>query len=100
MPGFVVHQGAQVVCGHGGQATPTAPNPRVKVSGMAVSTMIPPYVVSSCPLRTPCVTGKWVVASLRVRASGDPVVLFDSQAVTNTGAPLKVLSTQTRVQGQ
>jgi hypothetical protein len=89
-----------VICGHGGPATPTAPNPRVQVSGMSVSTMAPPYAVSGCPQQTPCVTGKWVVASMRVRAGGDPIVLFDSQAVTNTGAPLKVLSTQTRVQAQ
>ncbi len=33
MPGFLVHVGAQVLCSHAGQATPTVPNPRVTVSG-------------------------------------------------------------------
>jgi hypothetical protein len=35
MPGFLLHVGATVLCAHGGQATPTAPNPRVMVSGTA-----------------------------------------------------------------
>ena len=33
MPGRSLHLGATVLCAHGGQATPTAPNPRVLVSG-------------------------------------------------------------------
>ena len=28
MPGFLLHQGATVLCAHAGQATPTVPNPR------------------------------------------------------------------------
>ena len=32
MPGPLLHLGATVLCSHGGQATPTAPNPRVLVS--------------------------------------------------------------------
>ena len=27
MPGFLLHAGCQVLCTHGGQATPTVPNP-------------------------------------------------------------------------
>ena len=36
MPGFVLHVGATVLCAHGGQAQPTAPNPRVLVSGQPI----------------------------------------------------------------
>ena len=36
MPGFVLHVGATVLCTHGGQAQPTAPNPRVRVGGQPV----------------------------------------------------------------
>ena len=43
--GFVLHVGATVLCAHGGQATPTAPNPRVRVSGQPVTTQPAPYVV-------------------------------------------------------
>ena len=31
MAGMLLHQGATVMCVHGGQAQPTSPNPRVKV---------------------------------------------------------------------
>ena len=37
MPGFLLHVGATVLCAHGGQAQPTAPNPRVLVSGQPTS---------------------------------------------------------------
>jgi hypothetical protein len=104
VPGFILHQGAQLICAHGGQATPMSPNPRVKVSGMAVSTMSPLYQVAGCPYPTAgpsCVTAQWVTAATRVQANGDPVVLFDSQAMTTpNGVPLKVLSCQSRVQAQ
>ncbi len=106
MPGFLVHIGATVVCAHGGQAQPTAPVPRVRVSGQPVATVAAPYVIAGCtnpppPAGTgPCVTAQWVTASVRVRALGQPVLLQDSQAIcVPTGTPLSVVATQVRVKG-
>ena len=78
MPGFLLHPGATVLCAHGGQAQPTAPNPRVKVGGQPVVTQAAPYTVAGCPFNVsgapvPCVTAQWVTAALRVhgrRAAG------------------------------
>ena len=53
MPGFVLHLGATVMCAHAGQAQPTAPNPRVLVSGQPVTTQVAPYVVAGCPFVPP-----------------------------------------------
>jgi hypothetical protein len=102
MPGFVVHLGAQVMCAHGGQAVPTAPVPRVLVSGQPVATVAPPYAVAGCPFPPvsggPCVTAQWVTGATRVTAMGQPVVVQVGQAVcAPTGVPLMVLVTQTRV---
>ena len=103
MPGPVVHLGATVLCMHGGQAAPTAPNPRVLVSGQPVSTIVAPYVVAGCPFvppggNGPCVTGQWVVGSTRVLVAGAPLVLQTSQAVcAPTGTGLLVVATQPRV---
>ena len=47
MPGFLVHAGATVLCAHGGQAQPTAPNPRVSVSGQPTVLMPAPYIVAA-----------------------------------------------------
>ena len=102
MPGFILHAGATVMCSHGGSAQPTAPNPRVLVSGQPVVTMAAPYGVAGCPFNvsggpSPCVTAQWVTAATRVLANGQPLVLVDSQAVcTPNGTPLIVTSTQTR----
>ena len=102
MPGFAVHLGATVLCAHAGQATPTAPNPRVMVGGQPVVTQTSPYVVAGCAQASnpapPCVTGQFVSAALRVLVGGAPVILQDSQSVcTPTGTPLLIAMTQVRV---
>jgi len=105
MPGFLLHVGATVLCSHGGQAMPTAPNPRVLVGGQPVTTQTAPYTVAGCAFvppagNGPCVTAQWVLAALRVRAGGQPVLLQDSQAIcAPTGTPLMVALTQLRVKG-
>ncbi len=103
MPGFVVHLGATVICMHGGQATPTAPNPRVRVGGMPVATFPGPHVVAGCAFvppggNGPCVSANWVTSAVRMRAGGSPVLLQDSVAVcVPTGTGLQVVATQARV---
>ena len=103
--GFLLHVGATVICSHGGQALPTAPNPRVKVSSQPIVTQSAPYTVAGCPFATPggplpCVTAQWVTAAVRVKADGMPVLLQESQAITApNGVPLNVLVTQPRVKG-
>jgi hypothetical protein len=105
MPGFVVHQGATVLCAHGGQALPTAPQPRVRVGGMPVATLPAPWSVAGCALPPvaggPCVTAQWITFALRVRSVGQPLLLQDSQSLcVPTGTPLIVASTQPRVRAQ
>lgn len=103
MPGFLVHAGATVLCAHGGQAQPTAPNPRVLVSGQPSVTLAAPYVVAGCPFNvsgapSPCVTAQWVTSATRVTSNGQPLVLLDSQAIcAPNGTPLVIAATQTRV---
>jgi hypothetical protein len=105
MPGFLLHQGATVICLHAGQAQPTAPNPRVLVSGQPIVTQPAPYVVAGCPFNVasapvPCVTGQWITGAIRVIAGGMPVLLQDSQAIcVPNGTPLNIIVTQVRVKG-
>jgi uncharacterized Zn-binding protein involved in type VI secretion len=84
MPGFLLHQGATILCAHAGQVTATAPNPRVKVMGQMVVTQ-----------------AAWVTAAFRVKVMGQPVLLQDSQAVcAPNGTPINIVLTQLRVKGQ
>ena len=104
MPGFILHQGATVLCSHAGQAQPISVNPRVTVSGQPIVAQPTVYGVAGCTLppppaaNGPCVSAQWVTGSTRVTSMGIPVLLLDSQAIcTPTGTPLIIAATQGRV---
>jgi hypothetical protein len=106
MPGFLLHQGATVLCSHAGQAQPTMVNPRVLVSGMPTVTLPTPYVIAGCAFppppagNGPCVTAQFITGSVRILANGQPLLLFDSRALcVPTGTPTIIAVTQTRVVG-
>jgi hypothetical protein len=104
--GFLLHQGATVLCSHAGQAQPAVTNPRVKVSNQQIVTQSSTYTVAGCTLQPPPngngpdVSATWVSAATRVQAGGIPVLLQESEAIcAPSGTPLNVVSTQTRVKG-
>lgn len=116
MPGYLLTMGSQVMCGHGAKASPTAPNPRVKVMGQPVPMSSPPYVVAGCPFQVatpggpvpnPCVSATFLPPTMtaRVRSMGQPLLCQSSMtgpAIASgpvpTGPPLMVASPlQTRV---
>lgn len=106
MPGLLIDAGASVLCSHGGKATPTAPFPRVTLSGAPVVTLTAPYVVAGCALppppaaNGPCVSAQWLSGAMRVFAGGAPVLLQSGASVcAPTGTPLMVVMTQLRVSG-
>ena len=98
----LVQQGATVVCSHGGQAQPTAPNPRVTLAGQ-------PSIVTSAP-----VDGCRLHPAARLRRAlrdrpvdvrhrsgdvGGPAARRRQGSATclPTGVPLQVALTQARV---
>lgn len=103
MPAPLLHVGAQVLCSHGGIATPTIPNPRVLLNGQPSVLLSTSYVVAGCALNSsgnPCVSGQWLVAASRVISQGQPLVLQTSTSTcVPNGTPLVPVTTQTRVFG-
>jgi hypothetical protein len=102
MPGFLVEQGATVMCVHGGQAMATVPNPGVVVSGTPTALVTDPWSVAGCPgvpsSVPPCATAQWVTGTTRVTSDGQPLVIDAGQAIcTPAGTPLLPVATQTRV---
>ena len=104
---FLLHENAKVVCFHTGQAKPMVTDQHVKVSGNKVVTQLPLYSISGCTLpppiagNGPCVTGKWITAARRVKASGQPVLLSNSKAIcAPSGTGLQIMATQLRVKGK
>jgi hypothetical protein len=104
MPGLLLHVGATVQCAHAGQATPTAPNPRVTVGGQPTVTLSAPWTIAGCPLPStaggPCVTAQWTVGTTRVTSNGQPLVISTGAATcTPTGVPLLTVASQVKVTG-
>lgn len=102
MPGPILHMGATVLCSHGGQAVPTVPSPMVLVSGMPIATITAPYAVAGCPFvppaTGPCVTGQWIVGTVRVLSQGQPIAIQSGVSIcAPTGTPLLPVAAQTRV---
>jgi hypothetical protein len=102
MPSPILHLGATVSCTHAGQATPTAPFPRVLVSAQAVVTVMSPYAIVQCRLTgtptAPCATGQFVTGAARVLAGGAAVATLMSESVcVPTGTSMLPTMAQTRV---
>jgi hypothetical protein len=103
MPGFLIHVGASLLCSHGGQAQASVSNPRVTISGQPSVTIAAPWLVAGCALppppgaNGPCISAQFVTAATRLTSSGQPLLLFDSQAIcAPTGTPLLIVASQTR----
>jgi hypothetical protein len=79
--GEVLNQGAVVLCSHDGQAQPTIPLSRVRLSGQPAVGAATAYLVTGCTQAPPCVTAFWTSAAQRARSVGVPLVLADSTAV-------------------
>jgi len=91
VPGFLIQQGATVMCAHGGQAMPTVPSQAVALDGMPASAIPYPWTVVGCPgvgpPVPPCVT-----------SYGQPLVIMGGTAVcAPAGTPLLPIVTQVRV---
>lgn len=104
MPGYLVQVGAQVFCSHGGQATPTVPNPRVMLSGAPSVLITSPYTIAGCAFpppptaNGPCVTGQMLSGTTRVLSLGQPLVVQSSSSVcAPTGTPMTIGVPQARV---
>ena len=103
MAGKLAHQGATVLCSHGGQAQPTATDPRVTLSGQAAVQLTTPYTVTGWPLPPsaggPCTSATWTAGTVRVRSLGQPLVIQGGTATCiPTGVPLQVSVVQPRVE--
>jgi len=110
MPGYLLTVGSQVVCSHGGKASPSATNPRVKVMGQPVPMSSLPYMVAGCsfqtptpggPVPNPCTSATFLPPTMtaRVKSMGQPLLCQSSMtgpAIATgpvpTGPPLVVAS--------
>ena len=107
MPGLLVQVGATVLCSHSGQATPTAPNPRVTLGGAPSVLITVPWVIAGCTFppppaaNGPCVSGQFLNGTVRVLSNGQPLVVQSGSSIcAPTGTPMLVVVPQPRVTAQ
>jgi uncharacterized Zn-binding protein involved in type VI secretion len=83
----VLHQGAVVQCPHGTPAQPAPSQVRATTNGQPLLTQADMFTVAGCPFQlpgptpSPCVQVRWITSSVRVRASGLPVLLQSSNSL-------------------
>jgi uncharacterized Zn-binding protein involved in type VI secretion len=83
----ILHQGAMIQCPHGIPSQPVPSQVRVTTNGQLLLTQADMFTVAGCPFQlpgptpSPCVQVRWLTASLRVRASGVPVLLQSSSSL-------------------
>lgn len=107
MPSELVQVGATIQCPHGGQATIVSTDVRVKASGSAVALQNDQTTVAGCSFMignvpSPCLQVQWLVPALRVKVSGNPVLLKSSSGLCQGSAPQgapTIQTTQMRVKG-
>jgi uncharacterized Zn-binding protein involved in type VI secretion len=102
MPMPILHAGATVLCMHAGNAVPTAPFPRVTVSGQPVVQTTSPYVIAGCTQASVpapfCASGQWVTGATRVQVGHLPVAIVGGTAVCLApGTGMQAVASQTRV---
>ena len=106
MPGFILHQGAQVKCSHTGTAQPGAVSQKVTVGGQPIVVATAQYSIAGCTMpppnagNGPCATATFTpaTAATRVTSDGQPVLLDTSQSTcVPTGTQLLIMSTQKKV---
>jgi hypothetical protein len=84
-----MHKDALVACDHApGIANADSPDPRVKVSGMPVMTVLRTYTITGCALQSttspPCVSGMWIKGAQHVLVGGLPVAIDNGQSLCLT----------------
>lgn len=113
MSGHLLHQGADILCSHGAQATVSPSSQRVKVGGQPVATVADTFTISGCPFQVPivvgtkpqpCVSVRWASGATRLRVNGQPALLASNQGMGLSGEQIpqgnaNVANTQTRVRG-
>lgn len=91
---------ATVQCPHGGVATPSVTNLRVKLGGSPATTIAAPWKIECPNAQAPCTIANFAPGATRVLLEGQPAVLSNSTGLCPPGGRVLVMLTQGRVEGQ
>lgn len=107
MAGSTLTTASTLQCPHGGQVKISSSNSRAKAGGSAIVTRSDTFSISGCSFAlpsgpSPCVSVKWMVADMKVKAGGEVSLSQGSVGLCLSGAqvpqgPVVVANTQAKV---
>src|SRR5688500_3906454 len=113
MAGDSLTTASTLQCPHGATVSIVSSNQRAKADGASLATMADSFTISGCPFQlpttppipSPCLTVRWLVTDMRVKANGNLTLNKTSQGLCLSGAripqgPASILSTQAKVKSQ
>ena len=110
MPTALLQLGCTIRCPHGGVASVTARNNRVRLGGSFALLATDGFAITGCPHTMgvswhPCATIEWSNAATRVRVLNEPVLLESSLGHCKAADGLvqgtaQISGVQTRVRGE
>lgn len=109
MAGNSLTTSSTLQCPHGGTVTITSTNMRAKADGAPLATMADTFTIAGCPFQlpttpptpSPCLTVRWLVTDMRVKANSNLTLSMSSQGLCLSGAqipqgPVVIANTQVK----
>lgn len=84
MPGYILTTSSQVTCTHGGMATLTTSNTKMKVDGAPALLESDVHAVAGCPFTvpgpkpSPCIKIEWTAGATMCKSNGTKVLIKSS----------------------
>jgi hypothetical protein len=113
MPGDTLTTASTLKCPHGGTVTIISANATSKAGGAPIATASDTFTIAGCPFQlpttpptpSPCVTVRWIVTDMRVRAEGKPTLSSSSKglcfsALQAPQGPVNIAGTQKKVKSK
>jgi hypothetical protein len=113
MAGDSLTTASTLQCPHGATVTIISSNQVAKAGGASLATMADTFMIAGCPFQlpttpptpSPCLTVRWLVTDMRVKANGSLTLSKSSQGLCLSGAqvpqgPVSIVSTQAKVKSQ
>jgi hypothetical protein len=106
---LILDTSSKIICPHGGLVSPIPSNTRVFINGQPAVIQSDTFLIAGCLFNVssvprPCISSKWLSASLRIKINGQPVILNNSVGICLSAdqspqGPTNIIVTQLRVKG-
>jgi len=102
MAGKSITINSSLQCPHGGMVQIVTTNTRAMADSGFIATIADTFIISGCPLSSPCVTVQWIVPDISVKVNGNPTISQSSVGLCLSAAqlprgPVIIVNTQQKM---